>query len=130
VALKTNSTILATLKKLNTFSSAQEVYAEIQKSKNEMGLTTVYRALQKLADSKEIDFVRREDGEGAYKLCSDNHHHHLICEKCGKSVEFASAKFEKLLETIADENGFEPLSHDASILGLCRSCNRGNKSGT
>ena len=124
MALKTSVAVMAALEKLNTFASAQEVYGEILKSKKSIGLTTVYRTLQKLADSNEVDFVRREDGEGAYKLCSDSHHHHLLCEKCGKSVEFNSSKFEKLLDAIAEENGFEPLSHQAEIVGLCRTCSR------
>ena len=123
MALKTSAVVISALEKLNSFASAQEVYGVILKDKRTIGLTTVYRTLQKLADAKEIDFVRREDGEGAYKLCSDSHHHHLLCEKCGKSVEFSSNKFEKLLEAVAEENGFEPLSHRAEIVGLCRQCN-------
>ena len=122
MALKTSVAVISALEKLNTFASAQEVHGEILKNKKSVGLTTVYRTLQKLVDSNEIDFVRREDGEGAYKLCSDTHHHHLLCEKCGKSVEFSSNKFEKILEAIAEENGFEPLSHRAEIVGLCRQC--------
>ena len=125
MAHKTASSILSALEKLNTFASAQEVHAEIIKNKSSLGLTTVYRTLQKLTQANEIDFVRREDGEGAYKLCSGTHHHHLLCEKCGKSVEFFSSKFEKLLDSIADENGFEPLSHRAEIVGLCRQCSNG-----
>ena len=124
MAHKTSAAVLKALGNLNAFSSAQEVYSEILKDKSSIGLTTVYRALQKLADAKEIDFVRREDGEGTYKLCSDTHHHHLLCEKCGKSVEFSSSKFEKLLDSIATENGFEPLSHRAEILGLCHRCSQ------
>lgn len=122
MALKTNSTVLTSLSALNKFSSAQEVYSHILRSKKNVGLSTVYRTLQKLADSKDVDFLRRPDGEGVYKICAPSHHHHLLCANCGASVEFQSEKFEKLLESISKENGFTVQGHEAEIVGLCKKC--------
>ena len=122
MALKTNSTVLASLSALNKFSSAQEVHSQILKSKKNVGLSTVYRTLQKLAEVDEVDFLRRPDGEGVYKVCAPSHHHHLLCAKCGSSVEFHSDKFEKLLESISKEYGYTVQGHEAEIIGLCKKC--------
>jgi Fur family ferric uptake transcriptional regulator len=122
VALKTNSTVLASLSTLNKFSSAQEVHSQILKSKKSVGLSTVYRTLQKLVDVQEVDFLRRPDGEGVYKVCAPSHHHHLLCANCGASVEFQSDRFEKLLEAISKENGYTLQGHEAEIVGLCKKC--------
>ncbi len=124
MALKTNSTVLESLATLDKFSSAQEVYAQILKSKKAVGLTTVYRTLQKLSESEEVDFLRRDDGEGVYKVCEKEHHHHLLCSKCGTSVEFQSDKFENLVKSIAAENGFVVQDHEAEIVGLCKKCSK------
>ena len=124
MALKTQSIILHSLGELDRFSSAQEVHAQIIKSKNKVGLSTVYRTLQKLADAQEIDFLRRADGEGIYKLCASEHHHHLLCAHCGTSIEFQSNKFEDLVKSIAKENGFAIVGHDVEIVGYCMGCQK------
>ena len=122
MAIKTNSTVLTSLSALTKFSSAQEVYSHLLKTKNNIGLSTVYRTLQKLADTEEVDFIRRPDGEGVYKVCVPNHHHHLLCANCGASVEFQSEKFEKLLDSISSQFGYTIKGHEAEIVGLCKKC--------
>lgn len=124
MAHKTNSAVLDSLTVLNKFSSAQEVHAQILKSKKSVGLTTVYRTLQKLSQHEEVDFLRRDDGEGVYKVCQSQHHHHLLCNKCGTSVEFQSEKFEKLMNSIALDKGFVVQGHEAEIVGLCGKCSK------
>ena len=122
MALKTNALVLDALSTLNRFSSAQEVHLQILKTKESVGLSTVYRTLQKLAEAEQVDFVRRSDGEGVYKICDSTHHHHLLCAQCGASVEFHSEQFEKLLESIAQESGYTVQGHEAEIIGLCKRC--------
>ena len=122
MALKTNTTVLTSLSALDKFSSAQEVYSHILKTKKNVGLSTVYRTLQKLAEAQEIDFLRRPDGEGVYKVCVPEHHHHLLCANCGVSVEFQSEKFENLLKSISTQFGFTVQGHEAEIVGLCKKC--------
>ena len=124
MAHKTNSTVLDSLATLNKFSSAQEVHTQILKSKKSVGLTTVYRTLQKLSQNEEVDFLRRDDGEGVYKVCQTQHHHHLLCSNCGVSVEFVSEKFERLMKSIALDNGFVVQEHEAEIVGLCEKCSQ------
>ncbi|CAM5718101.1 hypothetical protein SALBM311S_10432 [Streptomyces alboniger] len=72
-----------------------------------VGLTTVYRTLQSLADAGEVDVLRTSDGESVYRRCSTGeHHHHLVCRVCGKAVEVEGPAVEKWADAIAAEHGF------------------------
>lgn len=51
------------------------------------------------------------------------HHDHLICNRCGKILEFEDADLEALQERIATRHGFILLQHRMELYGLCESCN-------
>lgn len=105
------------------FRSAQELHAELQLRGVKVGLATVYRTLQSLADAGDVDVVRREDGEVIYRRCdSSHHHHHLVCRSCGFSVEIDNDEIERWAERAATKHGFSNMSHDLELFGLCRSC--------
>ena len=65
------------------FRSAQEIHELLEQQGEPVGLATVYRTLQLMADHDEVDVLRSEDGEAIYRRCSDTHHHHLVCASCG-----------------------------------------------
>ena len=59
------------------FLSAQQIYAELEEEGTKVGLATVYRNLQSLAEEDLVDTVRSDDGEALYRLCvNEGHHHH------------------------------------------------------
>src|ERR1700712_4098436 len=76
--------VVAVLGDFDDFRSAQEIHGLLRRSDEKVGLTTVYRALQSLAESGEVDTLRTEDGEALYRRCSTTHHHHLVCGSCGR----------------------------------------------
>ncbi len=79
-----------------------------------VGLTTVYRTLQSLADAGEVDVLRTSDGESVYRRCSTGeHHHHLVCRVCGKAVEVEGPAVEKWAEAIAVEHGYVNVAQTA-----------------
>ena len=83
---------------------------------------TVYRTLQKLSDSGEVDMLRTEDGEAIYRRCSATHHHHLVCRACGATVEVEGPAVERWTRAIATEHGYDDISHTLEIFGTCASC--------
>lgn len=104
------------------FRSAQEIHELLGTRGENVGLATVYRTLQRLADAGEVDMLRSEDGEAIYRRCSDTHHHHLVCRSCGRTVEVEGPAVERWTRTIAAEHGFVDVSHTLEIFGTCPSC--------
>ncbi|WP_109509691.1 Fur family transcriptional regulator [Nocardioides speluncae] len=111
--------VLATF---DDFRSAQEIHALLGRRGENVGLATVYRTLQKLADGGEVDVLRTEDGEAAYRRCSDTHHHHLVCRTCGATVEVEGPAVERWTKAIAAEHGYADISHTLEIFGTCPNC--------
>jgi len=114
--------VSALLAKLEGFHSAQELHAMLRQRGERVGLTTVYRTLQGLADAGEIDVMRPPCGEHLYRRCSEGHHHHLVCRRCGRTVEVAGPTVEKWAERVAAEHGYAEVSHTLEIFGCCPAC--------
>jgi Fur family ferric uptake transcriptional regulator len=106
------------------FRSAQEIHEKLRRSGEGIGLTTVYRTLQTLADAGEIDVLRTSTGEAVYRRCSAHHHHHLVCRDCGHTVEVEEPTVELWAEKVAGEHGFTNIGHTVEISGTCRDCAR------
>lgn len=88
-----------------------------------VGLATVYRTLEVLVES---GLVRAHDfGEGFKRyepMPAQAHHEHLLCERCGRVVEFQNERLERMLPIIADEHAFQHRRHRVEIYGVCREC--------
>ncbi|MFE3449108.1 Fur family transcriptional regulator [Nonomuraea sp. NPDC059194] len=112
-----------TLRRSDGFRSAQDVYAEMRSDGAKIGLTTVYRALQALADGGKVDVLRTDDGESVYRACaSGDHHHHLVCRHCGHTVEVAGPDVERWAEAVGADHGFTEVTHTVEVFGTCASC--------
>ncbi len=104
------------------FRSAQEIHELLGSRGEQVGLATVYRTLQRLAEAGEVDLLRTEDGEAIYRRCSESHHHHLVCRHCGATVEVEGPAVERWTRTIASEHGYDDVSHTLEIFGTCPRC--------
>lgn len=114
--------IAAAMETFEDFRSAQEIHGLLARAGEQVGLSTVYRALQALAESGEIDSLRTEAGEAIYRRCSGTHHHHLVCRSCGATIEVEGPAVEKWTRSVAAEHGYSDLSHNLEIFGTCDSC--------
>jgi Fur family transcriptional regulator, ferric uptake regulator len=111
------------LESSDTFRSAQELYTELRASGENVGLTTVYNQLRALAESGEVDVLRSDEGESLYRRCATgDHHHHLVCRRCGRTVEVEGPEVERWAERVANENGFVGVSHTLEVFGTCAEC--------
>ncbi|MFD8205396.1 Fur family transcriptional regulator [Streptomyces sp. NPDC059695] len=120
---KQRAAVSAALSEVDEFRSAQELHDMLKHRGDSVGLTTVYRTLQSLADAGEVDALRTSDGETVYRRCSTgDHHHHLVCRVCGKAVEVEGPMVEQWAETIASEHGFVNVAHTVEIFGTCAEC--------
>ncbi|MEU7567136.1 Fur family transcriptional regulator [Streptomyces fradiae] len=115
--------VAAALNEVDEFRSAQELHDMLKHRGDSVGLTTVYRTLQSLADAGEVDVLRTSEGEAVYRRCSTGeHHHHLVCRGCGKAVEVEGPAVEEWAESVAAEHGFVNVAHTVEIFGTCAEC--------
>ena len=114
--------VVEALESCADFRSAQEIHELLGDRGDAVGLATVYRTLQRLAEAGEVDLLRTEDGEAIYRRCSDTHHHHLVCRSCGATVEVEGPAVERWTRAIAAEHGYADVSHTLEIFGTCRDC--------
>ena len=109
------------------FRSAQEIHAELDERGDHIGLATVYRTLQLLADAGNVDVLRSDAGEALYRHCSTGHHHHLVCRSCGRTVEVEGPAVERWADRIAGEHGYTDISHTLELFGTCSECQAATK---
>ncbi|UPW05225.1 transcriptional repressor [Rhodococcus pyridinivorans] len=116
------SAIVDLLDNTEEFRSAQDLHDELRKRGEGIGLTTVYRTLQSLAEVGSVDVLRTDSGESLFRRCSSGHHHHLVCRHCGLTVEVDGPEVERWSHEVAESNGFVDVSHTVEIFGNCREC--------
>ena len=108
------------------FRTAQQIHEQLRAGGDGVCLATVYRTLQSMAESGEVDVVRTAEGESAYRRCATTgHHHHLVCRSCGRTEEIMAKAVETWAATIAAQHGFTDVTHDVELYGLCARCSDG-----
>jgi Fur family transcriptional regulator, ferric uptake regulator len=112
--------ILAALRSSEGAVTAQELHGELEG----VGLATVYRNLQRLAEEGTADTLRRDNGEQAFLLCDRGHHHHLVCRVCGRVEQVRDCRLDDWARAVAGEHGFEDVEHRAELVGVCGECAR------
>ena len=111
------------LSELEDFVSAQELHAHLKEAGERVSLATVYRTLQQQLQDGTVDVMRREDGESVYRRCAEQgHHHHLVCRRCGATVELTSPPVERWAAAVAAEHRYTDTHHTVEITGLCPAC--------
>jgi Fur family transcriptional regulator, ferric uptake regulator len=117
------SAVLQALDTSDGFRTAQQIHADLRGAGDGVGLTTVYRHLQLLADDGEVDALQLDGGEVAYRRCATgHHHHHLVCRSCGRSVEVECPDVDAWAQSVANDAGFADPSHRVEVFGLCAAC--------
>jgi len=115
--------VWALLGDLEEFRSAQQLHQLLRAQGDMVGLSTVYRTLQVMADAGELDVIKSGD-ESLYRRCSATHHHHLVCRECGRTQEVEGPTVERWSDRVAADNGFTDVSHTLEIFGTCADCRR------
>jgi Fur family ferric uptake transcriptional regulator len=107
----------------DNFRSAQDIHAELRAAGETVGLTTVYRHLALLTEEGQLDALQTADGELVYRRChSDQHHHHVVCRRCGRGSEVEVPDLERWAESTASQLGYTDVTHTVEIFGVCADC--------
>lgn len=104
--------------------SAEDVFLEIKKTNPELGLATVYRTLDLLADLEILKKMNFDDGRFRYEFSNDDTHYHLICLNCDKVIEFENEILETLTTVIAEKHDFKVVDHQIKFYGYCKECTK------
>jgi Fur family transcriptional regulator, ferric uptake regulator len=108
----------------NCCSSAQEIHDGVRAKGARVGIASVYRALEAL---DELGLVQRVDlGDGVSRFeparAGGEHHHHLVCDDCGKVEAFADDQLERALQKVEGRTGYSVAGHDVVLRGACGDC--------
>jgi Fur family transcriptional regulator, ferric uptake regulator len=123
-ATRQRLTVLEALRDRDGSVTAQDLHMELRQAGEPVGLTTVYRTLAALAEAGFLDTFIRE-GEQAFRLCGDRHHHHLVCETCNRVEEITAEEVERWVRDVTESRGFAVTGHRADIFGVCAECASG-----
>ena len=115
--------VLALLAQQDCCLSAQEIHDQLRAGERAVGLASVYRALDLLTQLKLVHRVD-VDGTACYEPAdpSGDHHHHAICERCGKRDAFEDPELERLIDDVAARLGYDVGAHDIVLRGSCPDC--------
>jgi Fur family ferric uptake transcriptional regulator len=129
-ATRQGAAVQALLAESTSFRSAQDLHAELRRRGMSVGLTTVYRHVQMLADAGAVDVLHTPEGETVYRLCgTGEHHHHLVCRGCGLTLEIEGREVERWAYKVADAQGFVDIDHTVEVFGTCADCATGGRPG-
>ncbi len=103
-------------------ATAQVVHKRLAEKGESIGLATVYRALGVMSEAGVVDALPHGTSETCYRLCSDAHHHHLVCERCHRVIELHGCPAEDWIARRARKEGFAVTGHRLEVTGLCSDC--------
>lgn len=108
--------------------SAEEVYTRVRKLYPHINVSTVYRTLELLKELGMVTETRLGDGLVRYHSIKKGHHHHLVCNRCGRVIDLPEEALNPLKEKLKSGYGFETDLKHLAIFGICSEC-RGKEGG-
>jgi Fur family transcriptional regulator, ferric uptake regulator len=131
-ASKTRDAVVDIFLKTKEHIDLQSLFERARRTHPGVGFATVYRTM-KLLEEAGIAHTRRfgNTKETLYEVASGrSHHDHLICEQCGRIVEFVSPEVERIQDRIASRHGFTLSRHRHELYGTCPECRSRAKTAT
>jgi Fur family transcriptional regulator, ferric uptake regulator len=104
--------------------TARDIADELRASGQTTGIASVYRALDLLHDLGLVQRLDVGDGTARYEPAdpSGEHHHHLVCDRCGRVTAFEDERLELAIEALARRVDHAIDAHDVVLRGACPSC--------
>ena len=107
---------------------AEDLLASIKKKGKRTSRATIYRTLELLVRCGLLEVVDLGGNSHHYEhVMGHQHHDHLVCERCGRIIEFTHRQLERLKEKVCQEMDFDGRSHTLKIFGICDRCQENPK---
>ncbi|AIF52207.1 Fur family transcriptional regulator [Pelosinus sp. UFO1] len=103
--------------------TAAEIWNLVRQEYNDIGLDTIYRNISMLTEMGILIPISGTGKESTrYELAHANHHHHVVCVKCGQAVCIDYCPINQEFIEMLRMNGYELIRHNVELLGLCTDC--------
>jgi Fur family ferric uptake transcriptional regulator len=116
--------VVELLGRQNCCMSAQEIHDRLRRARRPVGIASVYRALETLAELRLVKRIDAGDGVARFEPArpDGDHHHHLVCRDCGKVEAFSDDRLERAIDKIAGGLGYAVDEHEVVLTGACADC--------
>jgi Fur family transcriptional regulator, ferric uptake regulator len=104
--------------------TAQEIFDRLRANDRRVGIASVYRTLELLVDKGFVQKLDIGAGTARYEQAhpGGDHHHHIVCDHCGKVEAFADPRLERALHRVETSTGYAIAGHDVVLRGDCGDC--------
>ncbi len=115
--------------RLRRYATARELHQKLAAGREvnglpPIGLATVYRTLEVLREIGAASERAQPHGEIGYLYCPVEHHHHAVCNRCGRVDDVPCASIARFENALAHELRFTLTQHRMEFFGICQSCAR------
>jgi Fur family ferric uptake transcriptional regulator len=120
--------ILETLSQKHAHLTSHQVYEQIHNRLPALNPSTVYRALERLANDGKISVSDIGIGSAVYESVINGVHHHLVCQECGKVITIGDEEVRDFFATVQQKNSFHVITNHLILFGICDDCRKSDKS--
>ncbi len=113
--------ILSVLEDATTALTVEEI-EEMTSKEIKMSISTIYRALNALAEKNVVTKTLHQDGKAYFEINSHNHKHTLICTLCNERVAIDTCPLETLEDNLIKKTGYAITGHSLEFFGICPVC--------
>jgi len=118
------SAVIELLADQDCCASAQEIHEALRGKSRSVGIASVYRVLDVLAELRLVQRVDVGDGVARFEpaLPDGDHHHHVVCDDCGKVEPFSDSSLETAIARASRRLGYSVDAHEVVLRGECGDC--------
>lgn len=104
--------------------TAQELHDRLRAKGRPVGAASIYRVLDLLVEQGLVERIDTGPGSARFEVRqpSGEHHHHIVCDDCGRIEPFADQRLERVLRDVEQSSGYAVAGHDIVLRGACSSC--------
>jgi Fur family ferric uptake transcriptional regulator len=116
--------VVSVLARRDCCLTVPEIVDAVRNQGREVGIASVYRVVDLLTEKQLVQKIDLGDGRAHYERAElpDEHHHHVVCNDCGRVEPFADEELEAALRRVERDTGFAVASHDVLLRGACDGC--------
>ena len=104
--------------------TVEKLWHELRRTNPRLGRATVFRAIEMLVNQGLLNRIDFPDGSHNYRVCGDEHHHHITCVKCHRVIDIDICPPLEQLASIGRQTDFVIEGHSFTVFGICADCRK------